>query len=339
MQILEGVSLKTYNTFGIDVKAAFFSEVSSEEALLELLAWQKEQDIPLLVLGGGSNVLLSKDFAGLVLKMAIKDSKVISEDDDSVLFSVGAGVNWHQFVMYCVAQGYGGVENLSLIPGTVGAAPMQNIGAYGVEVKDTFHSLHGYNLEHGTFEQYFKEDCEFGYRTSIFKTHLKDKFIITRVNFTLNKKHILNTNYGAIGQALSEQGRTEFTIADVAEAVINIRKSKLPDPAVVGNAGSFFKNPIVEKTFADELLMKYPEMPSFKTENLEYIKLSAAWLIEQCGWKGKRIGDAGTYPKHALVLVNFGNATGAELMAVALQIQKDVLDKFKVEIHPEVNWV
>lgn len=314
-------------------------EINDEGELVAAVHEARMRHLPILILGGGSNMLMSGDWIGVVLKINIKGVFKVSQSDSEVLLSVGAGEVWHNWVMYAVQKGYGGIENMALIPGTVGAAPMQNIGAYGVELKDSFDSVTGYNLETGDFETYYAADCEFGYRTSIFKTRLAGKFVITKVNFRLSvNNHTLHLDYGAIRDELSKMGVSEPGIADVANAVIAIRKSKLPDPAIVGNAGSFFKNPVISAEIADSLKIKFPNLPVFDAAS-GFKKLSAAFLIESCGWKGKIYGNTGTYKNHSLVLVNHGNASGAEIIQLAKDIQASVHKKFGVEIEAEVNWV
>lgn len=291
-----------------------------------------------MVLGGGSNILFTRNWLGLIAHMAIPGIEIIGEDSDHVQVAVGAGENWHSLVIWAVDQGYGGIENLSLIPGTVGAAPMQNIGAYGVEIKDVFHSLEALELKTGKVVRFYREDCLFGYRTSLFKTEQKGNYIITRVFFTLNKNHSLNTSYGAIEETLGEKGIDNPTIKDVSDAVISIRQSKLPDPAVIGNAGSFFKNPVVEKAHYEALEALHPEIPHYKISEKEE-KIPAGWLIEQCGWKGHRNGEIGVHDKQALVLVNHGLGKGIDIRKLAMEIMRSVKDEFQIELEPEVNMV
>lgn len=291
---------------------------------------------PLKIIGGGSNILITKDQDAYILKNEIKGISIIDEDIDSVLVKVGAGESWHQLVMWTISHNLGGIENLALIPGCVGAAPMQNIGAYGVEQESVFHSLSAIDLEQGTTRTFYKEDCKFGYRESIFKNEVKGQYIITHVNYVFSKKHAVNTAYGAINSKLEEEGIKNPTIADVANAVIAIRKSKLPDPNVIPNTGSFFKNPIVGTTVLEALKGDYPDIVSYPIDD-NSVKIPAAWLIQHAGFKGMRKGDAGTHKNHALVLVNYGSASGDEMLAFAKTIQDGVESKFGIKLVPEVN--
>lgn len=349
MQIQKNISLKPYNTFGIDVSASNFVEVTSTEELKSILSDEQYKQIPKLILGGGSNVLFTKDVDALVIHNLLKGIEVINEDHEHVLIKSGAGVIWNDLVTYCVQRSYAGIENLSLIPGSVGAAPMQNIGAYGVELKETFFELEALNIETGEQKTFTKEECKFGYRESIFKQEVKGKYIITSVTLQLNKKPVYNTSYGAINHELQNMN-AEANIKTISEAVCNIRRSKLPDPMKIGNAGSFFKNPTIGKDQFDLLVSKYPIMPNYPSSNSttrqhlntstpqhQSYKLAAGWLIEQCGWKGKRVGNTGAHKDQALVLVNYGNATGEEIILLAKQIQLSVKEKFGVDILPEVN--
>ena len=339
MQIQKNVSLKSFNTFGINVKTAYFYEIKTVEELIVFLQENKKVLYePLLILGGGSNILFTKDFPGIVLRNNISGIQTIREDEDNAWVQVGAGKNWHTFVLHCIDLGYGGIENLSLIPGTVGAAPMQNIGAYGVEIKDVFEQLEAIHIETGELSYFTNNDCRFGYRESIFKNIYKDKFIITSVTLKLSKHPIINTSYGAIEQTLQSMGITSPGIQDVSNAVIHIRQSKLPDPAAIGNAGSFFKNPIIEKTVYENLKAEYPEIPGYEVSPHE-MKVPAGWLIEQCGWKGKRFGDVGVHKNQALVLVNYGNAAGEAVKELAFTISASIAEKFSIELTPEVNII
>lgn len=292
----------------------------------------------LLVLGGGSNVLLTKDFDGMVICIRMLGIEKLHEDDEHVWVKAMAGEVWHNFVLWCIQKGYGGVENLSLIPGCVGAAPMQNIGAYGVEIKDTFDSLEAMDIETAELKTFTKAACKFGYRESVFKNEVKGKYIISSVTFRLTKQPMLNISYGAIQQTLQKHGITEPSIKDVSNAVIEIRSSKLPDPKKLGNSGSFFKNPEIPSSQFDQLKQTYPEMVGYPAPNNQ-IKVAAGWLIEQCGWKGKVVGHTGSHKDQALVLVNYGGATGDEIWQLALAIQQSVKDKFGIDIIPEVNIV
>jgi UDP-N-acetylmuramate dehydrogenase len=336
MQIQENFSLKPYNSFGIDAKARQFATFSNIEELTELLALDPGSAI--FILGGGSNLLFIGDFDGLVLKNEIKGIKKTREDENHVYVEAGAGENWHQFVLHCIRNNWAGVENLSLIPGNVGASPMQNIGAYGVEIKESFHELKAFHLKEKANYNFSLKDCEFGYRESVFKKKYKDQFVILSVTYRLNKKPVFHTSYGAIQQELDKMQIKELSIAAISEAVINIRSSKLPDPNMIGNAGSFFKNPVIEKEKFDELRSKFEGIIGYDNKDGN-VKLAAAWLIEQCGWKGFRRGDAGCHERQALVLVNYGNATGKEIYHLSEEIKLSVKDKFDVELEREVNIV
>ncbi len=337
--ISEHVSLKAFNTFGIDVHADFFCTVRSVQEFVALTQTATYRQQRSLTLGGGSNVLFLDDFKGLVIKNEIKGIETLHETDDYIIVRVGAGEVWHEFVMYCMQHNWGGIENLSLIPGTVGAAPMQNIGAYGVEVKDVIENVDAVDVRTGELHTFSNEECQFGYRESVFKGTLKEKFFISSVTLRLHKKkHQLHTSYGAIREVLASKKISSPTIQNISEAVIEIRSGKLPDPAKVGNAGSFFKNPVVTQNYFAELKKTYPTIPGYVSENQE-VKVPAGWLIEQCGWKGKRIGDAGVHTHQALVLVNHGSATGAEIFSLANEVKKSVKMKFNIELSTEVNII
>ncbi|MEM9831385.1 MAG: UDP-N-acetylmuramate dehydrogenase [Bacteroidota bacterium] len=342
MKVVPNVSLKSYNTFGIEATAHHFAEVNSVVELQELLGQATWRDVPKLILGGGSNLLFTSSFEGLVIKMNIQGIEVVEETDETVEVKVGAGENWHDFVIYCIDQGWGGIENLSLIPGTVGAAPMQNIGAYGVEVKDVFQSLEAVAIETAQPRTFIGEECQFGYRESVFKTIYKGQYIIASVNFRLSKQPIINTSYGAIEEVLTERlgeaAVASASIRDVSDAVIHIRQSKLPDPQEIGNAGSFFKNPVVLQTKFTELRQQFDKVPGYPVSDSE-VKVPAGWLIEQAGWKGKRFGNVGVHDRQALVLVNLGEAQGEEVKKLAYDIQQSVQGKFGILIQPEVNIV
>lgn len=338
MLIERNYSLRDLNTFGIEANAAFFTTVKSATDLSSLLRDDEMRLLPKLILGGGSNILLTGDFNGLVIQNKIEGIEIVREDADHVWVKAGGGVVWHEFVLYTVQHGWGGVENLSLIPGTVGAAPMQNIGAYGVEIKDSFEELEAISLEDYSIRRFSRDECRFGYRDSIFKREAKGKYLIVSVTFRLFKKPILNTTYGAIEQELSAMGVNQPTITDVSSAVIQIRRSKLPDPALIGNAGSFFKNPEVEFAHYEKIKSEHPGLVAYPASHGK-MKLAAGWLIEQCGWKGKQVGNVGMHSKQALVLVNYGNATGPELLEHAKKVQKSVLEKFGVLLEMEVNIV
>jgi UDP-N-acetylmuramate dehydrogenase len=338
MNIQESVSLKPHNTFGIDATAKYFSSFSSVEELNEIINSQFSVLNSQLILGGGSNILLTKSFDGLVLKNEIKGIEVVKEDDHHIYIKGGAGENWHQFVLYCVNNNYAGVENLSLIPGNVGASPMQNIGAYGVEIKELFSEMEAFHKKDKIVQKFFLEDCEFGYRESVFKNKYKDQFVIVNVTYRLNKRPSFNTSYGAIRQELEKMGVQELTIQAISQAVVNIRSSKLPDPKQMGNAGSFFKNPILPNEEFNELKNAFPDIVSFRSGD-DQTKLAAGWLIEQCGWKGYRKNDAGCYAKQALVLVNYGNASGKEIFELSEEIIQSVQQKFNVHLEREVNII
>lgn len=337
MNIQENTSLKPYNTFGIDAKARFFTKVSGLAELKEALLFAEAQTIPILILGGGSNILLTQDFMGLVIKLELKGIKVVEEDSEKVLVSVGAGENWHEFVLYAIAQNWAGIENLSLIPGTVGASPMQNIGAYGVEIQQVFHHLRALNRKTLELETFSAEECQFGYRESVFKHRLKDKYIICEVVFQLSKIPLINISYGAIKDTLVEMKAENPGIKEVSDAVIAIRQSKLPNPAEIGNAGSFFKNPTISEYAFEKLKDQFPEIPGYKVD--EGIKVPAAWLIDQAGWKGFRRNDIGVHNKQALVLVNFGKGRGKEIQELSMEIQQSVEEKFGIKLSPEVNFI
>ncbi|HFB99818.1 MAG TPA: UDP-N-acetylmuramate dehydrogenase [Phaeodactylibacter sp.] len=335
MQIQKNKSLQSLNTFGIEAKAESFVEVHSVKELQGVL---KENNASIFVLGGGSNLLLTKDIKGLVIHNNIKGRKIEREFKHVAYVSAGGGENWHQFVLWTIEKGLGGIENLSLIPGRVGASPIQNIGAYGVELKDVFHRLEAVELATGELRVFRKKDCAFGYRESIFKKKYKGKFCITKVVLKLSKRPKINLTYGAIAQTLALQNIKNPTIKEVSNAVIQIRSSKLPDPAELGNSGSFFKNPEISKRQFRSLQKAFPHIVFYPLKN-EKIKIPAGWLIEQCGWKGKRIGNTGCHAQQALVLVNYGNATGKEIQTLALKIMDSVKTKFGIELKMEVNVV
>jgi UDP-N-acetylmuramate dehydrogenase len=336
MHFLQDFELRPFNTFGIDAKARLFTSFSSVVQLQEILQSAQFRSNSRLVLGGGSNILLTKDFDGLVLRNEVEGVSVENEDEEHVFVKTGAGENWHRFVLFCVQNNFAGVENLSLIPGNTGASPMQNIGAYGVEIKDVFHELEAVHIPDGSLHRFTARDCAFGYRESVFKNKLKGQFIITSVVYRLNKKPVFHTSYGAIQQELDAMGVTELSIQAISQAVINIRSSKLPDPKEIGNAGSFFKNPMIAAEKFASLKQQYQGIPSFPADEGR-VKVPAGWLIEQCGWKGYRNGDAGCYPKQALVLVNYGNASGIEVYQLSEEIIASVLEKFGVQLEREVN--
>jgi UDP-N-acetylmuramate dehydrogenase len=336
MLVQQNISLRPFNTFGIDVMTRQFGSFHSLDALEEMTAQAKDE--PMLILGGGSNLLFTHDFDGLVLKNELKGITCFREDDDYYYVKASAGENWHGFVAFCVETGYAGIENLSLIPGNVGASPMQNIGAYGVEIKDVFYELEAYHLGDRAVKTFNLEDCEFGYRESVFKKKYRNQFVILSVSFRLRKKPVFNTSYGAIEQELERMGVQQLSISAISQAVINIRSSKLPDPAKIGNAGSFFKNPIVSREKYEALAAAHANIPGYEAGRGN-MKLAAGWLIEQCGWKGYRKGDAGCYSKQALVLVNYGHATGEEVYALSEEIISSVRDRFGVALEREVNVI
>ncbi|MCW9706803.1 UDP-N-acetylmuramate dehydrogenase [Fodinibius salsisoli] len=331
------VELRPYNTLNISARAQSFVSIHSIEQLQDILK-KKDRHEDIFVLGGGSNILFANDYNGLVLKVAIEGKKVIRETDQHLWLEVGAGENWHQTVQYAVERGWGGIENLSLIPGTVGAAPIQNIGAYGVELKDVFEKLQAVEIATGEVHTFNNEQCQFGYRDSIFKGKLKEQYVITRVVLKLNKKPVLNTSYGAIQAEIEERKIERPTIRDISDIVIDIRNSKLPHPDTLGNAGSFFKNPVIDVDQYERLKESFAEVPGYRV-NEHRIKVPAGWLIEETGWKGKVVGDAGTYKQQALVIVNHGEASAADILSLAEAIQDAVKEQFGIKLVPEVNII
>ena len=338
LDVLEHVELAPYTTFGIEAKARWFAEVTSFDALRAALDWSRSHGVEVFVLGGGSNMLLHGDVEALVLRIQIRGVEVRSDDGRHVEVAVGAGEVWHDFVMHTLDQGWGGLENLSLIPGSVGASPMQNIGAYGVEIRDHFAWLDAVRISDGALQRFTAEDCAFGYRESVFKREEKGKWILVRVAFHLDRESPLRMGYGAIEQELQHLPEAERTHRDVSEAVIRIRQSKLPDPAQIGNAGSFFKNPTIPAEQANTLLAIHPNMPNYPQPSGE-VKLAAGWLIEQAGWKGHNRTTHGVHDRQALVLVHFGGATGKEVWDLAQDVMASVKDRFGVSLEPEVNQV
>ena len=338
MHVRENISLKPFNSFGIDVKASHFASFQSMEELEELLTIGHHENKPPFILGGGSNILLKGDLDQWVLKNEMKGIEKLKEDDDFVYLKAGAGENWHGFVMECVKNNWGGVENLSLIPGNVGASPMQNIGAYGVEIKDVFVELQAFHRTDRELVRFNLEDCDFGYRESVFKQRYKDQFVLLNVTYRLRKQPIFNTSYGAIEEELRRMGVESLSIAAISQAVINIRTSKLPDPTIIGNAGSFFKNPEVDQGKFLSLKKDFPTVVGYPMADGK-VKLAAGWMIEQCGWKGFRRGDAGCHERQALVLVNYGRATGEEIFALSEEILQSVSKKFDVTLQREVNII
>ena len=334
--IQNNFSLKEHNTFGIDVKAKSYTTFSSTKELKKILSSQETKGKQKLILGGGSNILFTKDFNGIVIKNRIKGIEVEKENDEFVWVKANAGESWNDLVKYAISNGYGGIENLSLIPGSVGAAPMQNIGAYGVEIKDVFFELEAMHIDTTDEVRFTKKRCQFGYRDSIFKKFYKDQYVITNVTLKLTKEPILNLSYGAIQTELHAMGIHSPNINDVSKAVCKIRESKLPDPKVIGNSGSFFKNPIVSTEKYNELKVEFPEIASYKL-NKKQVKLAAGWLIDNAGWKGKTIENYGIHKDQALVLVNHGGADGANIFKLSEDILADIKAKYDVELEREVN--
>ncbi|AZF53746.1 UDP-N-acetylenolpyruvoylglucosamine reductase [Pseudomonas sp. R4-34-07] len=335
LQVLAQVSLKPFNSFGIDVRAQLFAEACSDADVREALAYAEAHSVPLLVIGGGSNLLLTQDVPALVLRMATQGIRVLHDDGVQVVVEAEAGEAWHPFVLWTLEQGFCGLENLSLIPGTVGAAPMQNIGAYGVEVKDVFAGLTALDRQTGELRDFSLQECRFAYRDSLFK-HEVGRWLILRVRFALSRASHLKLDYGPVQQRLAGQGITDATPTDVSRAICSIRREKLPDPAQLGNAGSFFKNPLVPQALAAELKSQYPDLVAYPQADGQ-TKLAAGWLIDKAGWKGFREGDAGVHALQALVLVNYGSATGREIANLALRIQQDIVERFGVELEMEPN--
>lgn len=335
LQVQREVSLKPFNTFGVDVRARLFAEARSDADVRQALAYAEEQGVPLLVIGGGSNLLLTADIPSLVLRMASRGIRILEDDGSRVVIEAEAGEPWHPFVLHTLAQGMSGLENLSLIPGTVGAAPMQNIGAYGVEIKDVFAGLTALDRQTGELRDFTLDECNFAYRDSLFKQQ-PARWLILRVRFALSRIAHLHLEYGPVRQRLTEQGVDQPTATDVSRAICSIRSEKLPDPAVLGNAGSFFKNPLVSATLVAQLKGQYPDLVAYAQPDGQ-MKLAAGWLIERAGWKGFRDADAGVHKAQALVLVNYGNATGLQLLDLAQRIQKDISERFHVELEMEPN--
>lgn len=337
MQIQSNFSLKSFNTFGIEAKAKNFVAVHSLDELKTVLAEHAAE--PKFILGGGSNMLLTQDIEALVIHIDLKGKRIVKEDDDFVWVESMAGENWHEFVLWTIDQNFGGLENMSLIPGNVGTTPVQNIGAYGTEIKDTFVSCDAMKIDDQTMRTFSKEDCRFGYRESIFKQEAKNQYIITSVVFKLTKhNHKINTSYGDITKELALQNVTVPTLKDVSNAVIAIRQSKLPDPKVLGNSGSFFKNPVISRSHFEKVQAQFPEIKFFEVSPTE-VKVPAGWLIEQAGYKGFRKGDAGVHKNQALVLVNYGSATGQDILALSREVQQAVFDKYSIAIEAEVNVI
>lgn len=336
--IQEHVSLKQFNTFGIDVQARYYTRIHDIRQLQQLLRHPKLKSLPRLMLGGGSNVLFVNDFQGIVFHIAIGGISVIREDSEHVWVKAGAGVNWHQLVLHCVEKGYAGIENLALIPGTVGAAPVQNIGAYGVTLSEVFASLEAMEVHSGVIHNFSNQDCAFGYRDSVFKSALKGQYVITTVTLKLHKRPRLLITYGELQETLNTMNSQELSIKAISDAIIQIRRKKLPDPKHVGNAGSFFQNPTILQEQFTQYRHSYPDMPGY-IQPEGYVKIPAAWLIEQCGWKGQKRGAIGIHKQHALVLVNYGNGTGKAIYQLARDIQQSVQQRFHIAITPEVRVI
>jgi len=338
MQIQENCSLKPFNSFGINARSRYFTKFTSLRELHEVFNFNPLAGSLVLVLGGGSNILLTQDYPGLVAINDMQGIEVLKQDAEHIYVRAAAGENWHGFVLYCIANNFAGVENLSLIPGSTGASPMQNIGAYGAEIKDVFYELEAYNIKEKKVQIFSAKDCEFGYRESVFKRKYKGQFVITSVTFRLNKIPVYNISYGAIQQELDKMGVGDLTIAAISQAIINIRQSKLPDPKVIGNAGSFFKNPAIAKKHFEKLQAVFPGIVGFPAKD-DTVKVAAGWLIEQCGWKGYRKGDAGCNASQALVLVNYGGAHGADIYNLSTEIMHSVEKKFGIILEREVNVI
>ncbi|MCE5346608.1 MAG: UDP-N-acetylmuramate dehydrogenase [Bacteroidales bacterium] len=334
--IYKNISLKKYNTFGLDYKADNLISIKTEEEAISILKENRKIDQPLFVIGGGSNLLFTGDYKGTLMHSEIEGITIEEEHPEYVIVSAGSGVNWDKFVERCVNNGFGGLENLSLIPGSVGASPVQNIGAYGIEAKDIIEKVRVVSVSDGSVSELTNNECRFGYRNSIFKEEFKNRFLVIRVYFRLSTNPILKLDYGSLTDEISKLGGVN--IRNVRQAVVNIRRSKLPDPEILGNAGSFFKNPLVDKDFANALREQYHGIP-FYDDPSGKIKLAAGWLVDQCGWKGKRIGDAGIHEKQALVLVNYNNATGKEIFDLSEKIRQSVSDKFGIELEREVEVI
>ena len=338
MNIIENYPLLKLNTFGVDVKAKYFTSINTINELIELTKTNVFKDLELLILGGGSNILFTKNFDGLVILNNIKGKEIIDQNQQSIFLKVGAGENWHELVMYCVDNGWGGIENLSLIPGNTGTAPMQNIGAYGVEIKETFVELEALEISSGKIVKFNNSDCEFGYRESVFKNKMKNQYIILNITLELKKNPVLNINYGDVKAILESQNIKNPAIKEVSNAIISIRQSKLPDPKKIGNSGSFFKNPIVSLNQLELIKKKYPNVVNYEINENEF-KIAAGWMIERAGWKGKKFNNYGVHEKQALVLVNYGLANGMEIFELSEKIILDIKDKFGITLEREVNII
>ncbi len=338
MEIVKNFPLKRYNTFAIDAAAKAFVHASSEDELFEILFDKELKSYSKFILGGGSNILFTKDYNGLVIRNSIPGIEILNEDERTATIEAGAGVIWNDLVNYCVNRNLGGVENLALIPGTAGAAPIQNIGAYGEELSETFFSLRGFYTDTAMPGIFYKNDCRFGYRDSIFKNELKHKFVVSKISLKLNKNPEINTGYGNVKEELEKTGKADFTIKDVSEVISKIRREKLPDPSVMGNAGSFFKNPEIKADEYNRLKERFPDIKGYLLYDGN-VKLPAAWLIDRAGWKGIRKGNTGTHPRQALVIVNYGSATGEEVFHFAKEIKHSVYEKFEIILEEEVNII
>ncbi len=338
MNIIANYPLLKLNTFGVDVKAKYFVSINTVNELIELTKTKVFKDLQLLILGGGSNILFTKDFDGLVILNNIKGKEIIDQTQESIFLKIGAGENWHELVMYTVDNKWGGIENLSLIPGNTGTAPMQNIGAYGVEIKETFVELEALEISSGKIVKFNNSDCEFGYRESVFKNKMKNQYIIVNITLELKKNPVLNINYGDVKAILESQNINNPSIKDVSDAIISIRQSKLPDPKIIGNSGSFFKNPIVSLNQLELIKKKYPNVVNYKINENEF-KIAAGWMIERAGWKGKKFNNYGVHEKQALVLVNYGLANGMEIFNLSEEIILDIKDKFGIKLEREVNII
>jgi len=338
LSIFENAHLKPFNTFGLDVSASELAHITSPEDIQTLIQSRHLYTQDFVILGGGSNVLFIQDFDGLVMRNEIKGKEVVEEDEKSIILRIGGGENWHELILFVLTKDWGGIENLSLIPGSVGAAPIQNIGAYGVELAEVFVKLEAINLSTGRVRIFDKSECQFGYRDSIFKRELKGQYFITHVFLSLSKTPTVNTSYGAIQEELARENIVHPTIQDVSRVVSKIRQLKLPDPAEIGNAGSFFKNPIISSTHFEYLQEKYKEVPYYRLDDGS-LKIPAAWLIQTCGWKGKNLGTHGVHKNQALVLVNLGGATGKEILALSQKIQQSVWQTFRIKLEREVNVI
>ena len=338
MNIIENYPLLKLNTFGVDVKAKYFVSINTINELIEVIKTNVFKDLQLLILGGGSNILFTKDFDGLVILNNIKGKEIIDQNQKSIFLKIGAGENWHELVMYCVDNGWGGIENLSLIPGNTGTAPMQNIGAYGVEIKETFVELEALEISSGKIVKFNNSDCEFGYRESVFKNKMKNQYIILNITLELKKNPVININYGDVKAILETQNIKNPAIKEVSNAIISIRQSKLPDPKKIGNSGSFFKNPIVSLNQLELIKKKYPNVVNYEINENEF-KIAAGWLIEKAEWKGKKFNNCGVHEKQALVLVNYGLANGMEIFDLSEKIILDIKDKFGITLEREVNII